>query len=115
MPTTPVKLNAVRVVGTKALKAKRIPVQSPSKDDVPEPDIFSPTRNAAMQEIKKKSKSSSKSSHQPVEVLPADTSVSAVDVREVEEISMQPEGDTDIFQLTFNRCLTLRVCIYVRV
>jgi hypothetical protein len=101
VPTTPAKLNAVRVVGTKALKAKRIPAQSPSKDDVSELDIFSPTRNAAMQEIKKKTKTSSKSSHQSIEVLPADTSVSAVDVREVEEISVQPEGDTDTFQLKY--------------
>ena len=101
MPTTPAKLNAVRVVGTKALKAKRIPAQSPSKDDVSELDIFSPTRNAAMQEIKKKTKTSSKSSHQSIEVLPADTSVSAVDVREVEEISVQPEGDTDTFPLKY--------------
>lgn len=94
MPTTPVKLNAVRVVGTKALKAKRIQMQSPSRDDVPEPDIFSPTRNTAMQEIKKKSNKPSSKSGNRIEVLPADISASAVDVREVEETSMQPEGDT---------------------
>mmetsp|Transcript_30517 Transcript_30517/g.41989 ORF Transcript_30517/g.41989 Transcript_30517/m.41989 type:complete len:1121 (-) Transcript_30517:165-3527(-) len=111
---SPTTLNAVRVVGAKAVKANKQAKKdqihsqpSPMDSSTMEPDIFSPSRNVVMMEMKKKKTKSSGSAVKPSKLLDiVDSTLDGNEARLVEEtVSASKSKTISCSQTEADKCV----------